>query len=85
MTENESRGAMRIKGIQIKVSMKKMEGIYMMHISEGEGTRRCKEVKEREKDQGLSRGSRVNALFELCKIAAWERGGVCVSECDRRG
>lgn len=50
----------------------------MMHISEGEGTRGCKEVKEREKDQGLRRGSRVNALFELCKIAAWERGGMCV-------
>lgn len=53
----------------------------MMHISEGEGTRGCKEVKEREKDQGLRRGSRVNALFELCKIAAWERGGVCVCVC----
>lgn len=42
-------------------------------------------MKEREeRDQGLKRGRGINALFELCKIAAWERGGVCVcvSECE---
>lgn len=33
----------------------------------------------RERDQGLTKGRRINALFELCKIAAWERGGVCLN------
>lgn len=31
------------------------------------------------RDQGLKRGRGINALFELCKIAAWERRGVCLS------
>lgn len=41
--------------------------------------RKCKEENEREERyQRLRRGSGINALFELCKIAAWERRGVCV-------
>lgn len=36
-------------------------------------------MREREeRDQGLKGGRGINALFELCKIAAWERGGVCL-------
>lgn len=42
-----------------------------------EGARRRRKMRE-ERDQGLKRGRGINALFELCKIAAWERRGVCV-------
>lgn len=40
-----------------------------------------KKIRERERDEGMNGGRGINALFELCKIAAWERGGVCVRLC----
>lgn len=41
------------------------------------GERKSEKGRER-RDKGLRRGRGINALFELCKIAAWERGGVCL-------
>lgn len=83
--QRKERDGEDTRGIQIKVSKEKMEGsrchIYLKGREQESGmkTRRgCKEEKENQKEGGerhkrLRRGRGINGLFELCKIAAWER------------
>lgn len=75
------------RGIQIKVIWWKWRVLDATHIWRGgkagtvwkekEGARRRKKMRRHIRCWGRGRG--INGLFELCKIAAWERRGVCLS------
>lgn len=77
------------RGIQIEIIWWKWRVLDATHIWRGgkagtvwkekEGARRRKKIRRHIRCWGGGRG--INALFELCKIAAWERRGVCLRVC----